>query len=75
MGSRSRVFDTMPRDVRDQCTEFMGRPRSNHGFRGCDEDVSRYCKVLVLTLRLRNIQVCLQMFAAKIVVPVRMLII
>uniref|UniRef100_A0A0D3BGX3 Uncharacterized protein n=1 Tax=Brassica oleracea var. oleracea TaxID=109376 RepID=A0A0D3BGX3_BRAOL len=40
----TRVFDTMPRDVRDQCTEFMGRPRSNHGFRGCDEDVSRYCK-------------------------------
>ena len=31
------------------------------------------CKVLVLTLRLRNIQVCLQMFVAKIVV--RMLII
>ena len=34
------------------------------------EDVMRYCKGLVLTLRLRNILVCLRMFAAKIVVPV-----
>ncbi|KAF3528247.1 hypothetical protein DY000_02039662 [Brassica cretica] len=29
------VFDTMPRDVRDQCAGFRARPRSNHGFRGC----------------------------------------
>uniref|UniRef100_A0A0D3E9Z2 Uncharacterized protein n=1 Tax=Brassica oleracea var. oleracea TaxID=109376 RepID=A0A0D3E9Z2_BRAOL len=33
------------------------------------EDVSRYWKGLVLALRLRNILVCLRMFAAKIVVP------
>ncbi|KAF2594579.1 hypothetical protein F2Q70_00043010 [Brassica cretica] len=26
-GSRIRVFDTMPRDVRDQCAEFRARPR------------------------------------------------
>uniref|UniRef100_A0A0D3DL75 Uncharacterized protein n=1 Tax=Brassica oleracea var. oleracea TaxID=109376 RepID=A0A0D3DL75_BRAOL len=32
-----RVFDTMPRDVRDQCDGFRARPRSNHDFRGCDD--------------------------------------
>ncbi|KAF3532554.1 hypothetical protein DY000_02041407 [Brassica cretica] len=32
-----QVFDTMPRDVRDQCVGFRARPRSNHGFRGCDD--------------------------------------
>ena len=37
LGSRIRVFDTMPRDVRDQCAGFRVRPRSNHGFRGCDD--------------------------------------
>ncbi|KAF3544539.1 hypothetical protein DY000_02008006 [Brassica cretica] len=37
LGSRIRVFDTMPRDVRDQCAGFRARPRSNHGFRGCDD--------------------------------------
>ena len=37
MGSRIRVFDTMPRDVRDQCVGFKARPRSNHSFRGCDD--------------------------------------
>ncbi|KAF2620670.1 hypothetical protein F2Q68_00039309 [Brassica cretica] len=31
------VFDTMPKDVRDQCAEFRVRPRSNHGFRRCDD--------------------------------------
>ena len=31
---RIKVFDTMPRDVRDQCDGFSVRPRSNHGFRG-----------------------------------------
>ncbi|WZZ86411.1 hypothetical protein YC2023_114990 [Brassica napus] len=34
---RSVVFDTMPRDVRDQCAGFRASPRSNHGFRGCDD--------------------------------------
>ncbi|CAN6801982.1 unnamed protein product [Brassica oleracea] len=34
LGSRIRVFHTMPRDVRDQCVGFRARPRSNHGFRG-----------------------------------------
>ncbi|KAF3517799.1 hypothetical protein DY000_02060063 [Brassica cretica] len=37
LGSRIRVLDTMPRDVRDQCVGFRVRPRSNHGFRGCDD--------------------------------------
>ncbi|WZZ44842.1 hypothetical protein YC2023_041101 [Brassica napus] len=37
LGSRIRVFDTMPRDVRDQCAGFRARPRSNHGIRGCDD--------------------------------------
>ncbi|KAF3512644.1 hypothetical protein F2Q69_00006714 [Brassica cretica] len=32
-----QVFDTMPRDVRDQRVGFRERPRSNHGFRGCDD--------------------------------------
>ncbi|KAF3598529.1 hypothetical protein F2Q69_00037033 [Brassica cretica] len=27
----------MPRDVRDQCARFRASPRSNHGFRGCDD--------------------------------------
>ncbi|KAF3560538.1 hypothetical protein DY000_02016352 [Brassica cretica] len=31
------VFDTMPRDVRDQCAGFRIRRRSNHGFMGCDD--------------------------------------
>ena len=34
--SRIRVFDTMPRAVRDQCAGFKVRHRSNHGFRGCN---------------------------------------
>uniref|UniRef100_A0A0D3D4F1 Uncharacterized protein n=1 Tax=Brassica oleracea var. oleracea TaxID=109376 RepID=A0A0D3D4F1_BRAOL len=38
-------------------------------FSGYVTYVSRYCKGLVLALRLRNILVCLRMFAAKIVVP------
>ncbi|KAF2550974.1 hypothetical protein F2Q68_00033528 [Brassica cretica] len=33
----SRIFDIMPRDVRDQCAGFRARPRSHHGFRGCDD--------------------------------------
>ncbi|WZZ70982.1 hypothetical protein YC2023_082352 [Brassica napus] len=37
LGSRIRVFDTMPRDVRNQCARFRARSRSNHGFRGCDD--------------------------------------
>ncbi|WZZ44648.1 hypothetical protein YC2023_040907 [Brassica napus] len=37
------------------------------------EDVSRYCKGLVLTLHWRSILVCLRMFTTKIVVPVWML--
>ncbi|WZZ34646.1 hypothetical protein YC2023_018047 [Brassica napus] len=37
LGSRIRVFDTMPRDVRDQCAGFRTRPRSNHSFRGFDD--------------------------------------
>ncbi|KAF3560916.1 hypothetical protein DY000_02015198 [Brassica cretica] len=37
LGSRIRVFDTMPRDVRDQCAEFWARPRFTPGFRGCDD--------------------------------------
>ena len=37
LGSCIRVFDTMPKDVRDQCAEFRVRPRSNHGFRRCDD--------------------------------------
>ncbi|WZY87051.1 hypothetical protein YC2023_033435 [Brassica napus] len=32
-----QVFDTMPRDVRDQCAGFRARPRSNHGSRRCDD--------------------------------------
>ncbi|KAF3502356.1 hypothetical protein F2Q69_00042882 [Brassica cretica] len=37
LGSRIKVFDTMPRDVRDQCAEFRARPRFTPGFRGCDD--------------------------------------
>ncbi|WZZ15849.1 hypothetical protein YC2023_108938 [Brassica napus] len=37
LGSRNMVFDTMPRDVRDQCAGFRERPRFNHGFRGCND--------------------------------------
>ena len=37
LGSRIRVFDTMPRDVRDQCAGFRARPRFTPGFRGCDD--------------------------------------
>ncbi|WZY86738.1 hypothetical protein YC2023_033122 [Brassica napus] len=33
----SVVFDTMPRDVRDQCTGFRARPRFTPGFRKCDD--------------------------------------
>ncbi|KAF3571021.1 hypothetical protein F2Q69_00058956 [Brassica cretica] len=33
-GSRIRVFDTMPRDVRDQCAGFRARPRSNPALGG-----------------------------------------
>ncbi|KAF3567406.1 hypothetical protein DY000_02017150 [Brassica cretica] len=36
LGSRIKVFDTMPRDVRDQCAGFRARPRFTPGFRGCD---------------------------------------
>ncbi|WZY72271.1 hypothetical protein YC2023_004511 [Brassica napus] len=31
------VFDTMPRDVRDQCAGLRARPRFTPGFRGCDD--------------------------------------
>ncbi|WZZ15713.1 hypothetical protein YC2023_108802 [Brassica napus] len=31
------VFDTMPRDVKDQCAGFTVRPRFTPGFRGCDD--------------------------------------
>ena len=37
LGSRIRVFDTMPRDVRDKCAGFRARPRFTPGFRGCDD--------------------------------------
>ncbi|KAF3541276.1 hypothetical protein F2Q69_00021597 [Brassica cretica] len=37
LGSRIKVFDTMPRDVRDQCAGFRARPRFTPGFRGCDD--------------------------------------
>ncbi|KAF3607900.1 hypothetical protein DY000_02046393 [Brassica cretica] len=37
LGSRIKVFDTMPRDVRDQCAGFRARPRLTPGFRGCDD--------------------------------------
>ncbi|KAF3497165.1 hypothetical protein DY000_02054065 [Brassica cretica] len=37
LGSRIKVLDTMPRDVRDQCTGFRARPRFTPGFRGCDD--------------------------------------
>ncbi|WZY94018.1 hypothetical protein YC2023_066347 [Brassica napus] len=30
----NRVFDTMPRDVKDQCVGFRARPRFTPGFRG-----------------------------------------
>ncbi|WZY93975.1 hypothetical protein YC2023_066304 [Brassica napus] len=33
LGSRIRVFDTMPRDVRDQCAGFRARPRLTFGLR------------------------------------------
>ena len=33
LGSRIRVFDTMPRDVRDQCAGFRARPRFTFGFK------------------------------------------
>ncbi|KAF3566480.1 hypothetical protein DY000_02014460 [Brassica cretica] len=36
-GSRIKVFDTMPRDVRDQCAGFRARLRFTPGFRGCDD--------------------------------------
>ncbi|WZY72148.1 hypothetical protein YC2023_004388 [Brassica napus] len=35
--SVATVFDTMPRDVRDQCAGFRARPRFTPGFRGCDD--------------------------------------
>ena len=60
-----------------QCWRFV--ILSYAAFRGWNvrglEDVSRCCKGLVLALRLRNVLVWLRMFAAKIVVPVWMLII
>ncbi|KAG5384247.1 hypothetical protein IGI04_035717 [Brassica rapa subsp. trilocularis] len=34
LGSRIRVFDTMPRDVKDQCAGFRARPSFTPGFRG-----------------------------------------
>ncbi|KAF3560891.1 hypothetical protein DY000_02013746 [Brassica cretica] len=37
LGSRIKVFDTMPRDVRDECAGFRARPRFTPGFRGCDD--------------------------------------
>ncbi|KAF3537665.1 hypothetical protein F2Q69_00023354 [Brassica cretica] len=37
LGSRIKVFDTMPRDVRDQCAGFRARPRFTPGFRRCDD--------------------------------------
>ncbi|KAF3555998.1 hypothetical protein F2Q69_00013825 [Brassica cretica] len=37
LGSRIKVFDTMPRDVRDQCAGFRERPRFTPGFRGCND--------------------------------------
>ncbi|KAF3500472.1 hypothetical protein F2Q69_00042379 [Brassica cretica] len=37
LGSRIKVFDTMPRDVRDQCAGFRARPRFTPGFRGCND--------------------------------------
>ncbi|KAF3523542.1 hypothetical protein F2Q69_00048517 [Brassica cretica] len=37
LGSRIKVFDTMPRDVRDQCAGFRARLRFTPGFRGCDD--------------------------------------
>ncbi|WZZ86777.1 hypothetical protein YC2023_115356 [Brassica napus] len=35
LGSRIKVLDIMPRDVRDQCAGFRARPRFTPGFRGC----------------------------------------
>ena len=35
--SRIKVFDTMPRDVRDQCAGFRARPRFTPGFSRCDD--------------------------------------
>ncbi|KAF2592340.1 hypothetical protein F2Q70_00043233 [Brassica cretica] len=35
--SVATVFDTMPRDVRDQCAGFRARPKFTPGFRGCDD--------------------------------------
>ena len=37
LGSRIKFFDTMPRDVRDQCAGFRARPKFTPGFRGCDD--------------------------------------
>ena len=37
LGSRIKVFDTMPRDVRDKCAGFRARPRFTPVFRGCDD--------------------------------------
>ncbi|WZY77828.1 hypothetical protein YC2023_024212 [Brassica napus] len=33
------VFDTMPRDVRDQCAGFRARPRFTPGFRGISPEI------------------------------------
>ncbi|WZZ15725.1 hypothetical protein YC2023_108814 [Brassica napus] len=54
----NRVFDTMPRDVRDLCAGFRARPRFTFGLRIVRlEDISRCCKGLVLAMRLKNILV------------------
>ena len=49
MGSHIRVFDTILRDVRDQCAGFRVRPRSNHGFRGA-MTTSTYVSCIVFNL-------------------------
>ncbi|WZY93942.1 hypothetical protein YC2023_066271 [Brassica napus] len=38
-GSSLSVFDTMPRDVRDQCAGFRARPRFTPGFRGISPEI------------------------------------
>ncbi|WZZ51310.1 hypothetical protein YC2023_051417 [Brassica napus] len=40
------VFDTMPRDVRDQCAGFRARPRFNHSLGGAMTTLAYVCRIV-----------------------------
>ncbi|KAF3557796.1 hypothetical protein F2Q69_00013668 [Brassica cretica] len=64
LGSRTRVFDTMPRDVRDQCAGFRARPRFNHGLGGAMTTLA-YVFRIVFDLIPSRFKVC-DMFSAYV---------